>query len=140
MHPTGWQAHTKARPDKWAMKARSTGFGQDAELAVDLARGFDADLDVLAKHGEQFQEACEGEFAQETTHEAGNLGLVDAEAGGGLALGEALSVEDGDDASGQLGLGQKFARLGKTEVGENILAASDYGCVVMSGFHGFLRS
>ena len=80
---------------------------------------------MLAKLVEDGQQPVEGEALQPHVADAGELGVGDAGAGGGLAGGRALQVEHLDDLGGEQGLRVPHLGIGIAEIAEDVPAAVD---------------
>lgn len=73
-------------------------------FAVRLARGLYDDLHVLAKRGEEFHEAFDGEGAGAVAHQCRNVRLLDAENLSRFRLLEAASLDEAVDLQREPGL------------------------------------
>jgi hypothetical protein len=83
------------------------------------------DVYVVIEGDEEVQKALDGELAEVAAQQLGDIGLADAEQGGGLDLFEAALFHDRVDLEDQLRLDQVLFGVGQAEIFEHV-AASDF--------------
>jgi len=97
----------------------SGGFdGNAGETGMRL--GLDDDLHVLPECHEKVHQALDGKAFQLVMQECRDLGLVDAERGCNLRLGEPLPLDNQVQGCSQPGLGVEFRRIRQSHIGKNV--------------------
>ncbi len=88
-----------------------------------LARWPDRDFNVLAKSGEEFHQASNGEISSAVAHEQGYLRLPHSENFGDIDLCQLAVLEDRVDLQGELRFEQLLLRVAKAKVRKDVSTA-----------------
>jgi hypothetical protein len=80
----------------------------------------DDDVHILIEGYEEAEQALDGELAEVATKHLGNIGLTDAEQGGGIDLLEAAMFQDVSDPDNQFGFDQVFLGVRQAKIVEHV--------------------